>query len=175
MALSLKSIREKRPEAIVLVGLPGSGKSTWAKSFKGGSYPVFSTDTHIERLAREHKTTYVRAYDRFGGDAQQLVKRDIAACCRAKTSFIWDQTNETRRKREAMYKALSKTHSVVYVCFLVPIDVCVKHSNKHIRKRGKLVGERTIKNLAALIEFPTRSSGEPFDRIVRIKHPAWGK
>ncbi len=173
MAIKLKSIRESKPEVLVLVGLPGSGKSTWAWDHKGG-YPVLSTDSHIERIAYEKGMEYGQALRDFFPQAVELFKQDIKTVCRARQSFIWDQSNLTRAGREYVYKMLSPTHKVTYVCFLVPVDECIKRIERRVTAGGVAVDPAVVYKLAHRCEFPVAKSGEKFDRIVQLKHPAWG-
>ncbi len=173
MAIKLKSIRENKPEALVLVGLPGSGKSTWAWDFKGG-YPVLSIDSHIERMAYEKDMEYAQALKTFFPQATQAFKEDVLTFCRAKQSFIWDQSNLTREGRELIYKMLSPTHKVTYVCFFVPVEECIRRIERRVAAGGVPIDPVLIRKLAYRCEFPSSKSGEKYDRIVQLKHPAWG-
>jgi len=173
MAIKLKSIRESKPEALVLVGLPGSGKSTWAWDHKGG-YTVLSADSHIERIAYEKGIGYEKASKDFFPQALELFKQDVMTVCRARQSFIWDQSNLTRKGREQIYKLLSPTHKVTYVCFFVPVDECIARIGRRVEAGGVSVDPALVYKLSQLCEFPTAKSGEKFDRIVQLKHAAWG-
>ncbi len=172
MGLKLKSIREKKPEAIVLVGLPGSGKSTWAWDFKGG-YPVLSTDAHIERMSYDAGLSYAEGFDKFYRMAVAAFKQDIDRFRDEKKPFIWDQVNLTRAERDVIYRLLSPTHSVTYVCFFVPLEECLRRVSERARDGGDAVDEARIRKLASIAEFPSTRSGERYDRIVRLKHPGW--
>lgn len=174
MALKLKSIRDKKPEAIVLVGLPASGKSTWAWDFKGG-YPVLSVEAHIERLSFEAGISFAEGIETFSRAGVAAFKQDIDKFIAERKPFIWDQANLTRSERDAIYRLLSPTHSVTYVCFFVPVEECVRRAGQRANDGGLPVEESRIRKLAAIADFPTPRSGERYDRIVRLEHPAWKK
>lgn len=174
MALKLKSIRDKKPEAIVLVGLPASGKSTWAWDFKGG-YPVLSAEAHIGRLSFEEGISFAEGVERFSRAGFAAFKQDVDRFIADKKPFIWDHANLTRSERDAIYRLLSPTHSVTYVCFFVPLDECIRRAGQRANDGGPQVEESSIRKLAAIAEFPTPRSGERYDRIVRLEHPAWKK
>ena len=174
MAITLKSIHErpKNGEAIVLVGLPGSGKSTWAANFKYG-YPVLSSDRHIEELALRDKIDYAESFRRNYKEAIRLFRGEVEKFRHTRESFIWDQMNATRAEREIIYKILSPTHKVTYVCFLTPFEECLRRLDMRKRDMGPMAEEKFLRRMADNIEYPQSGSGEPFDHLVRITHPDW--
>lgn len=159
-----------KPTAFVLVGLPASGKSHWAHNHPE-KYPVASTDAFIERVAAEQGRSYGDVFREAFPQAQAAMKAQVEAFIAARQPFIWDQTNLTCKEREAIYRLLHPTHEVVYVCFLVPLEVCLKRFDERERDGGAAIDRQRVVDLAKIAVFP--DTDEPHDKIVRLKHPEW--
>ena len=85
----------------MLIGLPGSGKSTWIKSHSEG-YTILSTDAFIEKQAATQGKTYTEVFADQIGPAT-LAMEFVADRVRAiPGDVIIDQTNlgsKTRKKK----------------------------------------------------------------------------
>jgi len=158
-----------KPTAYVLVGLPGSGKSTWAAAHPE-RLPIASTDEFIEAYAAEHKVSYAEAFRQYNGQAKLLLKERLSALIAQKTSFIWDQPNITARKRRAVYNKLHVSHRVIFVCFCVPIEICIARVEERERQAGEFINPKLIKLWSSMVTFP--EAGEPCDGIIPIIHPS---
>lgn len=163
---------DRKPIAYVLVGLPGSGKSTWAAAHPE-RLPIASTDEFIEAYAAQNRLGYAEAFKQYQHQAKLLLKRRLNELIAAKASFIWDQTNITARKRRAIYNKLHPTHRVVYVCFCVPVEICIARVEQRERKAGEVINRELIKQWSSMVTFP--EPGEPADGIMPIIHPAFLK
>ncbi len=161
---------EVKPVAYVLVGLPGSGKSTWAAAHPEG-LPIASTDAFIEAYAAEQRLNYAEAFKQHEAQAKILLKQHLNQLIASKASFIWDQTNITARKRRAVYNKLHATHKVIFVCFCVPIEVCIARVEERERQAGEVINRNQIKLWASMVTFP--DPGEPADGIIPIIHPSF--
>jgi predicted kinase len=159
-----------------MVGLPGSGKSTWAKGHPG-KFPIASTDAFIEEYAVEKKIPYGKAFKKYYKTAVKKMKAQVDGYIKNKTAFIWDQTNLQHSERDAIYDLLSPTHSVHFVCMIIPLEICIfQHTLRRVRggrDGGDVVDERRIIELAKTATFPVK--GDKADKIVRIIHPKWVK
>lgn len=103
------------------------------------------------------------------------MKKQVESYIASSTSFIWDQTNLTPRERRGIYNNLHASHRVEFICFLVPLDICLQRYEVRTRNRdgGNAVNAERIRELARTATFPDK--GEHFDKIVRLRHPAWPK
>ena len=162
--------KSNKPEALVLVGMPGSGKSTWAR-LHPKHYEITSTDAHIKEFAEKNGRTYAEVFEEYSPQARALMKEKVEGLIAAGTPFIWDQTNLTKQERAAIYKLLHKTHRVVFVAFLVPLEICRKNHHARGVKSGQRIAEERFTKLANIATFPDKD--EPHDRIMRIIHPEW--
>ncbi len=165
----------ERPTAFVLVGLPGSGKSTWARNHPQKP-PIASTDSFIEDFARKNNISYAEAFKKHYKQATKLLKNKVKELTEQKTNFIWDQTNLTRKERDKIYGILHKTHDVVFICFLVPLNICLERHEKRQKSErdgGDVVDAERIKELARMTVFPQK--GDLCDKVVNIVHPEWNK
>lgn len=159
-----------KPIAYVLVGLPGSGKSTWAASHPE-HLPIASTDAFVEAYAAKNQLTYAEAFKQHFSQAKLLFKQRLNELIAANSTFIWDQPNISARKRRAVYNKLHPTHRVVFVCFCVPIDICIARVEERKRKAGEFINSNLIKLWSSMVTFPER--GEPADGVIPIIHPAF--
>ncbi len=160
---------KEKPIAYVLVGLPGSGKSTWAAAHPE-HLPIASTDEFIESYAAQRKVTYAQAFREYNMKAKLLLRERLNSLIAQKASFIWDQTNITIRKRRAVYNKLHPSHRVVFVCFCVPIEVCIARAEERERRTNEFINRRLIELWSTMTTFPT--ADEPNDGIIPIIHPS---
>lgn len=165
------AIPSDKPIAFVTVGLPGSGKSTWASNHPD-KLPIASTDEFIEAFAAQKNISYGEAFKAHHRAAAQNMKSRVAGLCASGQNFIWDQVNELPAERVQIHATLSKTHNVVYVCFFTPLDVCLARHDARERDGGKVIDARRIHFLARRMRWPLPGR-EPFFKIVKIIHPEW--
>lgn len=133
-----------RPKFIMLVGIPGSGKSTYAKRISvNKNYIHLSSDG-------------IRA-ELYGDEATQgnpsvvfdiMHKRTLEALADG-NNVIYDATNVTRRDRASIMSKIPKY--VETECHIVwaPIETCIERDSKRERTVGKEVIDRMLKRFQA--------------------------
>jgi len=89
---------EKNPTFVMLIGLPGSGKSTF-RNEHGEPYVVLSSDDFIEQRAIAEGVTYTEVFADAVDDASRHVHRNFREALANNASIMWDQTNLTPKKR----------------------------------------------------------------------------
>jgi predicted kinase len=130
------------PCLIVLVGAPGSGKTTWARRNGRGVVHV-SQDGLIDAIT-PHGFNHV--YRPVYAQAEDAVAR---AALQAGHTVIVDRTNRTRAHRERWLQIARETSCpAVAVVMTTPEAICRERNAK--RDQGRLSDERMGRMLAAL-------------------------
>lgn len=102
---------------IITVGLPRSGKSTWAKGY---TYPIVSTDSI--RLAI-YEQPYIKSAEPYiWAIAQTMVKSLFLA---GHDAIILDATNTTKERRKIW---ISDSWNTFYKEFTTPKSECIKRA-----------------------------------------------
>lgn len=143
---------------VVLVGLPGSGKSTWVES-QGG---VAISSDELRRWLRDDAAdqSIHRVVFRL---LRELVRMRIMLG--APVTYV-DATNLTRKHRRAFVKIAEHMGCVCEAVFFdVPVDECVRRNGT----RGRQVPEAAIRAMAERLEPPEEEEG--FASITLIVPP----
>lgn len=140
------------PVFIMMIGLPGSGKSTIAKDY---NIPVFSSDKYRERLLGD-------VNDQSANDKifKELYK-DIKDCLQRGSSCVFDATNISRKSRTRvmqMIKGITAFKMAHVVC--PPWATVIKQN----AERDRVVPFEVLERMIRQFEFPQLFEG--FDNIV---------
>ena len=145
------------PTAYILVGVPGSGKTTWVRNQKWASDCVYvSTDRFVEQYARRVKKTYSEVFDNY---MPRAVKRMAAQVVRAREQgqdIIWDQTSTTLASRARKFYMLPDYHMIAIV-FPTPDQNELKRRLDN--RPGKIIPQDVIDKILSDWEPPTEQEG----------------
>lgn len=144
-----------RPRIVVLVGLPGSGKSTYVKNFEG----VLSSD-EIRRLLSDDPTNQSIHRQTFA-TLRRLLK--IRLELERPVTYI-DATNLTPAERRPYIKIARDRGCVAEAIFF---DVPVKECQRRNRLRDRVVPDEAIEKMARRMAAPTIKEG--FARVIIVK------
>lgn len=133
----------KIPKLYYTIGIPGSGKTTWAKA---QDIPVFSSDDIRKELYGD--ASIQGNPDKVFG----LLHERVRECLRNGQSCILDATNLTPRSRKVPNLP---EHQKIAVIFNTPIDEC-KYRNEN---RDRVVPEEVIDRMAKKYIPPKREEG----------------
>lgn len=106
-----------RPLFMMLVGLPGVGKSTYREDSDFGTFIHISTDDIVDTAAQLQGVTYDDLWEGMIGEATKAAAAKFSAAVKARDSIIWDQTNLTLKKRRGVLAQLPKEYVKIAVYF----------------------------------------------------------
>lgn len=151
------------PKLYVLVGVPGSGKSTWVKRQEWTWSPNFayiSTDHHVEAHAAKLGKTYEEVFKDFMPQAVDLMAQDVVRAREAGKDIIWDQTSTTVASRARKFRMLPDYYKIAVV-FATPE---AKELEYRLKSRpGKTIPDKVMKQMIRGFEMPSKEEG--FDEI----------
>lgn len=132
-------MNEIKPVFLMLVGLPGSGKSTYAKQLD--DYIIHSSDAIREELTGDASDQNLNS--KVFETLHKRVKKDLVAG----NNVIYDATNISWKRRKAFVRELNKINCEK-ICKVIatPFEVCLKQNNSRDRKVPFDVIDRMYKN-----------------------------
>ena len=145
------------PKCYQLIGVPGSGKSTWVdRQAWAFSCAKVSTDKWVEIYAREVGRTYSEVFTDFMPTAVELMVKEVVAASEMKRDIIWDQTSTTVNSRSKKFRMLPNYEHIAVV-FKTP-------EHKELVRRlfsrpGKEIPDHVIASMIASWEEPTEEEG----------------
>jgi len=167
----------KAPKTLyMLVGLPCTGKSTWARENCTPDTMVLSTDQYVEAWASGEGISYQAAFEKYYKDAERALWANLARGIRYNMDIIWDQTNLTkaaRAKKLRRFKGLSPGgagsdegtgYSKVAVYFPVPDNHNHLLAVRSSALRPKHIPGHVIETMRGALQEPQHHEG--FDTIV---------
>jgi predicted kinase len=136
-----------KPKIVLLVGLPGSGKSTWVSGKKG----VLSSDALRELLTDDPDNQTIHAL--VFRVLRYLLKQRMTL--RRPVTYV-DATNLTLKERRP-YIALAKSFDaeVEAVFFDIPASECMRRN----RLRSRVVPEDAILKMSRKLVAPQKAEG----------------
>jgi len=144
-----------KPRIVLLVGLPGSGKSTWALGKPG----ILSSDALRELLADDPDNQSIHA--RVFRVLRDLLKHRLEL--KRPVTYI-DATNLTPYEREPYVKLARQFDCKIEAVFFdVPVDECIRRN----RERTRVVPDEVIRKMADRLVKPSAKEG--FSRVNVIR------
>ena len=150
-------LKVNMPKCYQLVGVPGSGKTTWVNK-QPWSLPCahVSTDKWVEIYAKEVGKTYSDVFATFMPTAVDCMTKEVELACSMNRDIIWDQTSTTVKSRLKKFNMLPDYYHIAVV-FPTP-------DHKELMRRlfsrpGKEIPEHVIASMIAGFEMPTEAEG----------------
>jgi len=155
------------PEMIMLVGIPGTGKSTWVNEqdfFNRSNWMVLSTDNFVESVALGEGKTYSDVFNIPGVmiQAEKNLHEGLEYAISRNMNIVWDQTNLTAKTRKRKLDKIPAHYRKTARVFPVPKthDAWLNSPERS----GKIIPDKVIANMIASFEQPTIYEG--FDEII---------
>lgn len=128
-------------EFIMFVGLPASGKSTYAESLKAKGYHIHSSDAIREELTGD-ANTQEKNTDVFA-TLHKRVKDDLSSGI----SCVYDATNMSMKRRKAFLNEIKQYNcGKICVLFVVPVEVCKERNTNRERRVPDEVFDKMLKS-----------------------------
>jgi len=150
-------------KAYIMIGLPGSGKSTWIND-NASCAKVLSTDNIIDSYCRQNNITYNEGFKRFIKLATNQFNNELSNINNYKGDIVIDQTNLTKKSRAYKLKKLSSYKKIAVVCKLDSDELQRRLDNRSIQD-GKTIPSNIISSMILSYEQPTL---DEFDEIIYV-------
>lgn len=153
-----------KPKLYMLIGLPGSGKSTWYENFKNdcGYHCYASTDFFIDLTARLQRKTYDEVFKNTIKDATKSMFELVMAATKDNMDIVWDQTNLNRKSRGQKLIMIPDHYQKIAIYFPTPDDL----SDRLANRPGKTIPWHVMENMVMSFEYPEYDEG--FDVIYDV-------
>jgi predicted kinase len=145
------------PKCYQLVGVPGSGKSTWiSQQDWSGNCVIASTDNHVESYARQNSSTYSNVFKEFMPRAVDLMAADVVSAREQGLNVIWDQTSTTQASRARKFRMLPGYQHIAVV-FSTP--AASELMRRLANRPGKNIPWHVVSGMINNFEMPTLEEG----------------
>lgn len=140
-----------------LIGVPGSGKTTWAKNqdwFSNCAY--ISSDKWIEFFAEQTGLTYSEVFPMFIETAVSCMLHEVEVAKQHNRDIIWDQTSISTKSRKKKFGVLPDYEHIA-VMFLTPD---LNELKERLSSRpGKTIPDRVMEQMIKDFQMPGSEEG----------------
>lgn len=147
-----------------LVGVPGSGKSTWIRSQDWLlGLTIVSTDAFVEDHARSQGKTYAEVFESYMPTAVSRMVDQVEFAREHGHTIIWDQTSTTVQSRARKFRMLPDYQHIAVV---FPTPNPEELASRLAARPGKTIPPEVIERMIADWQEPDLSEG--FEEIWRV-------
>lgn len=147
------------PKCYQLVGVPGSGKSTWHSEqdwLQSAAY--ISTDRYVEEFAKNAGKTYSEVFQEVMPDCVKYMAGDVVHAREAGQDIVWDQTSTTVASRARKFAMLpGYEHIAVVFATPEPAELVMRLDSRY--DSGKIIPDRVVQDMIDNWEEPTLEEG----------------
>lgn len=147
------------PKCYQLIGVPGSGKSTWVSNQDWAKdCCIVSTDYWVEEEAKRVGKTYSEIFTDYMPRAVELMAANVVSAREMGNDIIWDQTSTTVKSRMRKFNMLPDYYHIAVV-FPTPEHTELMRRLTSRWESGKIIPEHVIASMIAGWEDPTEEEG----------------
>jgi predicted kinase len=147
-----------------LIGVPGSGKSTWIKNQDWAeNCVVVSTDEFVEDYAKEVGSTYSEVFDSYMPTAVKLMADKVVRAREQGKDIIWDQTSTTEGARRKKFNMLPDYEHIAVVFNTPEMD---ELKRRLASRPGKNIPSQVMVQMIRGFVMPTLDEGFTEIRVV---------
>ncbi len=150
-------------QLIMLVGMPGSGKSTWTKKYGPTGYFLYSTDSYIENKAESLGVSYGSIFLETYKEAEKYMNDQLEIAINDNTGVIWDQTNMNIKTRSKKIARFPDDWEKIAVYFDT-LDIDAVYDRMVKERPEKIIPRHVMETMVKGYERPTETEG--FDSVV---------
>jgi len=144
----------------ILVGLPGTGKSTYTMRNIVKNDEYASSDNIIEVIAEQHFMTYDQAFSDLIGFAEKVFWEELNYAAANDRSIWVDRTNLSVKSRKRVIDVF-KNKGFIFEAIVFPIPV--DWEARLAGRVGKTIPPHVLQDMKQRFQFPTM--GEGFGKI----------
>ena len=140
-----------------LIGIPGSGKTTWAKSqdwIQDCAY--VSTDIWVELEAERQGKTYSEVFKDYMPNAVNIMSAQVVDARDQDKDIIWDQTSTTIASRAKKFNMLPDYEHIAVVFRCPDADELMRRLNS---RPGKIIPLDVVESMIKNFEVPSKDEG----------------
>lgn len=146
-----------------MIGVPGSGKSTWLSKQDTTNAALLSTDNYIESQAINGQT-YNDVFKDTIKAATIAMNSDLKFAIESGKDIYWDQTNLNAKSRKGKLANIPDDYEKIAVIFPTPDKEELK---KRLDSRpGKSIPGHVMQSMIQNFTIPTEEEG--FDQIITV-------
>lgn len=157
-----------RPTLYMMIGLPGSGKSTVIRRMTdkiGYPHAILSTDFYVEGYAKAQGKDYNEVFKEAMPFAELNLQADLANAIDKNIDIYWDQTNLSKKTRAKKLAKIPASYRKVAVVVSVSDETLQKQLDKRVADGGKYISPDVVQSMRNTYEEPSLDEG--FDDIIR--------
>lgn len=158
---------EIHPTIYILIGPPGSGKSTWRQALMTSPH-VVSSDDIVERIASERQSTYSIVFPTLDWKLiDQEINEAFAAAVKSGLDIVVDRTNMTRKSRLSFLSRVPRSYRRVAVIFSFERDILDARLHHRSATTGKTIPESVVNEMISRYQPPL---DEGFHDIIEVRN-----
>lgn len=155
----------------ILIGAPGTGKSTWInKNIKNSSTIIISRDNIVDEMRKETGMTYDEAFKdkKFQNEVTKQLKKEVSYAFKSNQDIVIDMTNMSKKSRMNSIKFGKQFDMYIKgIVFKLPYKENKERLQKRYEKTNKFISDTVLNMMLNNYEEPNESEG--FDEIEFFK------